>query len=76
VAIYKLLEGSTLAPERVRVLTDAYEATLQKLRLKDRTDPVTQMIATTIMDVARTQNGDPIRISQAVIKRLGIPTAK
>ena len=75
-AIYKLLERSALPPERVRVLTAAYEATLERLHLTDRNDPVTEIVATTILDVAQTQNGDPIQISKAAIQRLGIPNAK
>jgi hypothetical protein len=38
-AIYKLLERSALPPERVRVLTAAYEATLKRLRLIDLIGP-------------------------------------
>ncbi len=75
-AIYKMLEEMNVAPERKKVLTEAYEATLKKLRLVDRTDPVTRIIASTIIDVARTQNGDPVRISALTITRLGIANGK
>lgn len=75
-AIYKLLETSNVAPDRAQVLTKAYEMTLKRLLLKDRTDPVTQIIASTIIDIGRSENGDPGRISTLAIKRLGIPNAK
>ena len=34
-----------MGPEEIAVLTEAYEATLKKLRLVDRSDPITQLIA-------------------------------
>jgi hypothetical protein len=45
VAIYKLLQKSAFGPDQIKIMTDAYEITLKTLRLVDRTDPVTHIIA-------------------------------
>jgi hypothetical protein len=55
-------------------MTDAYEITLKTLRLVDRTDPVTHIIAKKIIEIAQTNERDPARISTLTIKELGIPT--
>ncbi|HZP79465.1 MAG TPA: hypothetical protein VFB45_25245 [Pseudolabrys sp.] len=53
-------------------MTDAYEMTLKALRLQDRSDPVTQIIAKKIIDIAQTNERDPSRISTLAIIELGI----
>ena len=44
-AIYRLLKTLPMRPEEIAVLTDAYEHTLRKLNLVERSDPITQLIA-------------------------------
>jgi hypothetical protein len=45
-AIYRILQQSAFAaPEDVDRLTAAYEQALKQLRLVDRQDPVTELIA-------------------------------
>jgi hypothetical protein len=53
-AIYKLLQNSAFGPEQIKIMTEAYEVTLKALHLTNRSDPVTQIIATKIIDIART----------------------
>jgi hypothetical protein len=74
VAIYKLLQNSAFGPDQIKIMTDAYEITLKALRLVDRTDPVTHIIAKKIIEIAQTNERDPARISTLTIKELGIPT--
>jgi len=38
------LQNSPLGPDEIAVLTEAYEATLRKLGLVDRNDPITEII--------------------------------
>ena len=74
VAIYRLLQSSVFGPEEISRLGAAYEQALKALRLADRTDPVTELVAKKIIDIARTGETDPARISALAIKALGAQT--
>jgi hypothetical protein len=72
VAIYRLLQNLPLGPEELKRLADAYERTLIALRLKDRDDPLTQIIAKKIIEVGQTGLKDPEQISARAIEELGL----
>jgi hypothetical protein len=74
-AIYRLLAKSPLGPEEIEILVAAYEHTLRALRLIERSDPITELVAKKIIEVAQTGLRDPAKISAQAIKELGIPTA-
>ena len=63
-AIYRLLQHSTVGPKEVSCITEAYEQALHTLCVKDRDDPLTEMIAQTVHD--------PAQISALAIKELGL----
>jgi len=68
-AIYRLLQNSPLGPEEIAVLTDAYERTLRKLRLVDRNDPLTEIVARKIIELG--QRGVRDQLMELAIKELG-----
>ena len=72
-AIYRLLKGSPLEPELIRSLEAAYEKTLRTIGLVDRDDPITEMIARTIVEMAQTGVHDPAQLSAMAIKEIRIP---
>ena len=72
-AIYRLLKGSTLETELIRSLEAAYEKTLRATGLVDRDDPMTEMIARKIIEIAQTGIHDPAQLSAMAIKEIGIP---
>ena len=72
-AIYRLLREAAFSPEDVSRMTAAYEAALRLLRLTDRTDPVTEIVARKIIEVTRLGEHDPPRICARTLKELGIP---
>jgi hypothetical protein len=72
-AIYRLLRNSPLKPEEISRLEAAYEQALRTLCVKDRDDPLTEMIAKKIIKIAKTGIHDPIQIAARVIKELGVP---
>jgi hypothetical protein len=45
VAIYRFLQHSAFAPEDIAPLVAAYEDCLRALKLSDRSDPITEMLA-------------------------------
>jgi len=70
-AIYRLLErNASFGPEVVKAMTAAYEGVLRSLRLADRNDPVTVIIAKKIVDVAKTGLRDADAIKDAVLREL------
>ena len=67
-AIYRLLEKNAFFdPEAVKAMTTAYEAILRSLKLSDRSDPMTEIIAKRIIDVAKTGQRDPELIQRSVL---------
>jgi hypothetical protein len=71
-AIYRLLKNSTLEPEEISRITEAYEQTLQILCVKDRDDPLTEMIAKKIIRIAQSGVHDAAQLSALAIAELRI----
>jgi len=69
--INRLLAGSSLGPEQIGRLNDAYELTLRALYLVDRNDPLTEIVAKKIIEVSQTGIIDPAQISRLAVKDLG-----
>jgi hypothetical protein len=72
-AIYKLIQNTPLGPDEVLRLIAAYEETLRALGLKDRDDPITQIVAKKVFEIAQTGIEDPSEISKLAMKQLGLP---
>jgi hypothetical protein len=53
---------------------EAYETALRTLGLTDRHDPVTELVANKIIEIARTGERNAERLSALAIEQLGIPT--
>jgi hypothetical protein len=70
-AIYRILQNMPLAPEDISRLVTAYEATLKALDLTDRNDPITELIARKIIEIAQTGVRDPLQLSKLAIRDLG-----
>jgi hypothetical protein len=73
VAIYRLLEKSTFGPDEISRMTMAYEEVLKYLGLVNRADPLTEIVASKIIEVANTGELDPAAMQQIVLKKLGVP---
>ena len=73
-AIYRLLEKSSLGlgPKEVNCIIEAYEQALHTLCVKDRDDPLTEMIAKKIIKIAQTGVDDAAQLSALVIADLGV----
>ena len=71
-AIYRLLKNSTLEPEEIGRITEAYQQALHTLCVKDREDPLTEMIAKQIIKIARTGVHDAAQLSALAIAELRI----
>ena len=60
-------------PKDIERLVTAFELTLRALRLKDRDDPITQLVAEKIIAIGRTGIENPAEISNLALKELGLP---
>ena len=69
-AIYRLLQKSAFEPDDVKRMCDAYEAVLIELGLADRNDPLTEIIAKYIVEIAQTGEKDPKMICALALARL------
>jgi hypothetical protein len=71
--LHRLLGEGAFPPEDIARITKAYDAALQLLRLTDQDDPVTEIVANKIIEIARAGERDPPKICARAIKELGIP---
>ena len=62
----------TLERKEISRITEAYEQALHTLCVKDRDDPLTEMIAKTIIKIAQTGVHDAVQLSALAIKELEI----
>jgi hypothetical protein len=74
--IYRILEKSAFGPAEIAVMAAAYDDALRVLRLVDREDPITEIVAKKIIEIAQTGERDPIIIRTRAITELGIPHAE
>ena len=61
-AIYRLLQNSAFGPDEIERMTTAYEDALRVLGLSDRADPLTEILAKKIIEIAQTGERDPAKI--------------
>jgi hypothetical protein len=71
-AIYRLMQNSTMRPDEISCVTAAYEQALHTLCVKDRDDPLTEMIAKTIIKIAQAGVHDAAQLSVLAIAELRI----
>lgn len=65
--IRPLLKNHAFGPDEIRVLTTAFEDTLRTLRLTNRGDPVTEIIARKIIELAQQGERDPVQLREHAI---------
>ena len=68
--IKHLLVKTNLTPEQRYVCELAFEATLKKLGLVDRNDPVCEIVAQKVIRIAATSTAEPSSISEAAFSQL------
>jgi len=73
--LLKEAEGGAFSPEQVKAITNAFEVALGALGLVDRHDPMVLLVAKATMEFAKQGELHPVRLSEAVIKRLTNQTA-
>lgn len=67
---FRLKNNHSFGPDDIVSLTTAFEATLSKLGLANRTDPITSEVAILVIDLAKKGERDPDRLCEEAIKIL------
>ncbi len=69
-AIYRLIANGTFGPTEIKAMTAAYEAAFLDLGLMDRDDPITEIVATAIVNITSMGERDPETIKDRAIPAL------
>ena len=71
--VHPLFERLSVEPDEISRLAEAYKLTLEALRLHDRDDAMTRIVARAIIEISQTGVEDPAELSRLAIKQVGIP---
>jgi len=70
-AIYRLLKNSTFPPELAEEMTQAYETACVQLGLTERrSDPLTEIVARTIVEMAQTGAQDRHELCRLALSKI------
>lgn len=69
-AIYRFLRTEAYEPQDVERLAHAYELALIRLDLKDRHDPLTEVVAKLIIKIGQTGEHSPEEICAIALRQL------
>ena len=72
--IYRLLQNMPMGPEDIARLTTAYDHALRSMGIVDRGDPLAELLARKIIEVAQTGIKEPADISAQAVKEIGLAT--
>ena len=64
------VQGAAFRPEQLVEMTTAFEDVLRRLQLVDRTDPVVDLVAKKVVEVAKSGACDAARICELTLKHL------
>ena len=71
-AIHKLIANGSFGPDEIEAMTAAYDAALIELCQPNNDDPITDLIAKSIVNVTATGERDPILIRERALNALGV----
>jgi hypothetical protein len=71
-AIYRFIAIGAFSPDEIKAMVAAYESALADLQLIDRNDPITELIAKSIVNVTATGERDPENIKERALNALGV----
>ena len=69
--IHRFLQNMPIGPEEISRLTTAYEQALRGIGLVDRDDPLSEMVAKKVIQIAKSGVRDPTDIAAQAIMELG-----
>ena len=71
--IHKLIANGSFGPDEIRAMSEAYEAALVVLQLKnDQDERITELIAKSIINISAAGEREPSQMAERAINALGI----
>ena len=70
VPIYRLFKGQAFEPQHVQAMADAFEGVLRELGLKDRNDPLCEIVAKTIIELGQQGVREPAELASLAMRTL------
>jgi hypothetical protein len=64
------LQGRAFGPEDIEIITAAFEDALRELKLLDRSDPLAEIVAKKIVEIANEGERDPLRLKERTLQAL------
>ena len=74
-AIYKLIANGSFGPDEINVMKAAYEAALIDVGVTNADDPITELIAKSIVNVTASGERDPKAVMERALNALGVRRA-
>ena len=71
--IHRLLRNTSFDPEAVAMIAAAFEDVCRSLGLAERTDPLTELVAKTVIEIAQAGERDPVRLRERTLEALKRP---
>jgi hypothetical protein len=71
-AIYRLIANGSFGPDEIEVMKAAYEAALLDVGVATRDDPITELIAKSIVNVVATGERHPQAVMERALNALGV----
>jgi hypothetical protein len=68
--VHPLFERLSVEPDEISRLAEAYKLTLEALRLHDRDDAMTRIVARAIIEISQTGVEDPAELSRLAVKQV------
>ena len=68
--IIPLLQGTAFGTEDTKVMSTAFKGALNALGLMDRADPLNELVAKKIIEIAKTGERNPSRLRDRALKSL------
>jgi hypothetical protein len=72
VPIRPFIGDASFTPEQVMALNDAFNSALAELNLTDRQDPLAEIVAKKIIEIARGGERDPERLRELALKDIRV----
>jgi hypothetical protein len=71
-AIHRLIANGSFGPDEIEAMTAAYDAALIELSQPNNDDPITELVAKSIVNVTATGERDPALIRERALNALGV----
>ena len=73
--IHRLIANGSFGPDEIEVMKAAYEAALIDVGVTDRDEPITELIAKSIVNATSTGERDPKVVMERALNALGVRRA-